>query len=262
MKYLKNLMVVLLVFLSIQLFAQQKTEFTISSSGVKSDGSLSIEFTGEGAGISMPLDWSNIPKGTKYFAINLWHLPHPTDPTEVKSYWVVYNIPAEIKSILKNAKGFGTVGYNDKDQTAYDPMKSKGPGVKEYNLTIYALAEKLEFKNDRVYRADLLKAIAGKVLGESTLKYTYETGKAGVANQALNDSEKHREARTETITEAQKEKVKAILSHYKATTLTANDAKAIHEAFREAGLRGGPAVDEVIREAGFNPEKLRDLAPR
>ena len=261
MKSPKNILFVFLVFLSMQTFAQQKSAFTISSSGVKPDGSLSIEFTGEGDGISMPLEWSNVPKGTTYFAINLWHLPHPTDSTEVKSYWVVYNIPANIRSIPKNAKGFGIVGYNDKDQTAYDPMKSKGPGVKEYNLTIYALSEKLEFSNDKVYRADLLKAIEGKVLGESTLKYTYETGKTGGATHPSGGSKEGRGERTETITEAQKEKVKAILSHYNATTLTANDANAIQEAFREAGLRGGPAAEETIREAGFNPDKLRDLAP-
>lgn len=261
MKYPKSILFVFLVFVSIQIIAQQKSEFTISSSGVKSDGSLSIEFTGEGEGVSMPLEWTNIPKGTRYFALNLWHLPHPTDPSEVKSYWVVYNIPSKIKSIPKNAKDFGIVGYNDKDKTAYDPMKSKGPGVKEYNLTIYALSKKLKFSNDKVYRADLLKAMEGKVLGESTLKYTYETGKAGTTTQPLNGSEENREERTEAITEVQKEKVKAILSQYNATTLTANDAKAIHEAFREAGLRMGPNVESVIMEAGFDPEKLKELAP-
>ncbi|MFA9392482.1 MAG: hypothetical protein ACERKD_21910 [Prolixibacteraceae bacterium] len=261
MKHLKNILTVFLVFVSFQIFAQQKGEFTISSSGVQPDGSLSIEFTGEGEGISMPLEWFNIPKGTAYFALNLWHLPHPTDPSEVKSYWVVYNIPSEIKSIPKSAIGFGTVGYNDKDQMAYDPMKSKGPGVKEYNLTIYALSEKLKFSNDKVYRADLLKAMEGKVLGESTLKYTYETGRLNESTQQLRESVEGQEERMETLTELQKEKVKAILSHYKAATLTANDAKAIHEAFREAGLRGGPVTEEVIREAGFDADKLRDLAP-
>ncbi|MGQ1786027.1 MULTISPECIES: hypothetical protein [unclassified Saccharicrinis] len=261
MKFPKSILFVFFVVISLQITAQQKSKFTISSSGVKPDGSLSIEFTGEGEGVSMPLEWSNVPKGTKCFAINLWHHPHPTDSTEVKSYWVVYNIPANIKRIPKNAKGFGIVGYNDKDQTKYDPMKSKGPGVKEYKLTIYALAEMLEFNNDKVYRADLLKAIEGKVLGKSTLKYTYETGKTGEATQALKGSEESREEKTEVITEAQKEKVKAILSHYNAATLMANDAKAIQEAFREAGLRGGPAAEGTIREAGFNPDKLRDLAP-
>lgn len=257
MKYLKSILSVFLVFVSIQIVAQQKSEFTIGSSGIKPDGSLSIEFTGEGEGASMPLEWTNIPEGTKYFALSLWHLPHPTDSSVVKSYWVVYNIPSDIKSIPKNAKGFGIVGYNDKDKIGYDPMNSKGPGVKEYNLMIYALAEKLEFNNNKVYRADLLKAIEGKVLGESTLKYTYETGRANKSTQQLRGPEE----RIESLTEEQKEKVKAILSHYNAATLTAKDAKAIHEALRDAGLRTGSAVEAVIIEAGFDPDKLKELAP-
>lgn len=257
MKYLKSILSVFLVFVSIQIIAQQKSEFIISSSGIKADGSLSIEFTGEGEGVSMPLEWTNVPEGTRYFALSLWHLPHPTDSTEVKSYWVVYNIPSDIKSIPKNAKGFGSVGYNDKDLAGYDPMKSKGPGVKEYNLTIYALAEKLEFSNDKVYRTDLLKAIKGKVLGESTLKYTYETGLVKKSALQIRGPEK----KIETLTKAKKEKVKDILSFYNAATLTANEAKEIHEAFREAGLRMVPDVEEIIKEAGFNPGKLKELAP-
>ena len=66
---------------------------------------------------------------------------------------------------------------------------------------------------------------------------------------------------SETLTDAQKEQVKAILSKYDANTLTADQAKAIHEAFRQAGLRGGPAMADTIKAAGFDPDKLRDLAP-
>ncbi|MGQ1946972.1 YbhB/YbcL family Raf kinase inhibitor-like protein [Geofilum sp. OHC36d9] len=256
MKCLKSIILcVFLVFVSLQIIAQQKGEFTIKSSGVKSDGSLSIESTGEGEGVSMPLEWTNIPEGTRYFALNLWHIPHPTDSSVVKSYWVVYNIPSDINSIPKNAKGFGIVGYNDKDQAGYDPMKSKGPGVKEYNLTIYALSEKLKFNTDKVYRTDLLKAIDGKVLGESTLKYTYETGLVNKSAQQFRDSAER------PLTEEQKEKVRFILSNYDAGALTVHDAEAIHAAFRDAGLRMSRAVETVIKEAGFNPDQLKELAP-
>jgi len=257
MKYPKSILSVFLIFTSILLSAQQNSEFTITSSGVMSDGSLSVEFTGEGEGVSMPLEWTTIPEGTKYFALNLWHLPHPTDTTEVKSYWLVYNIPSEITRIDKNAKGLGIDGYNGKDQTGYDPMKSKGPGLKEYNLTIYALAEKLEFSNDKVYRADLIQAIEGKVLGESTLKYTYETSRKNKPPQELGGSEGNRQS----LSDEQKEKVKAILSNYNVDSLSADDAKAIHEAFRQAGLRIGREVETIMTEVGFSPQKLKELAP-
>ena len=65
----------------------------------------------------------------------------------------------------------------------------------------------------------------------------------------------------ETLTDAQKAQVKSILSKFDATALTTETAQAIHEAFREAGLRGGPAMSDTIKTAGFDPDKLRDLAP-
>jgi len=64
-----------------------------------------------------------------------------------------------------------------------------------------------------------------------------------------------------SLTAAQKETVKSILSKYTASSLTADDAKAIHRAFRDAGIRRGPGLREAITSAGFDPEKLRDLDP-
>ena len=158
--------------------AKGKTGFAVSSSAVKADGSLMSDFTGDGRGVSMPLEWTKVPVGTKYFALNLWHLPHPSsDPSEVKSYWVIYNIPADVRQLPEDVKGLGIDGYNDKDHTGYDPMKSKGPGVKTYNLTIYALSAKPTFSTQKVQRTDLLEAIKGITLDECTLKYTYERGK-------------------------------------------------------------------------------------
>jgi hypothetical protein len=66
---------------------------------------------------------------------------------------------------------------------------------------------------------------------------------------------------TEVLTDAQKQQVKLILSKYSPNALTADIARAIHEAFRVAELRGGPAMAEAIKSAGFDPDKLRDLAP-
>ena len=70
-----------------------------------------------------------------------------------------------------------------------------------------------------------------------------------------------RPGETESLTDAQKQQVKAILSEYDPAALTADQAKAIHEAFRQAGLRGGPAMADTIKAAGFNPDTLRELAP-
>ena len=55
--------------------------------------------------------------------------------------------------------------------------------------------------------------------------------------------------------------IKKILSKYHAAALTAADAKAIHEQFRQAGIHAGPENNDAIKAAGFDPEKLRTLDP-
>ncbi len=112
-------------------------KFKLRSSAVASQGFLPIEYTGDGAGISPPLEWSGAPAGTKSFALIMHHIP---GPGTTKWYWVLYNIPAEVQSLPKNVSGIGTVGNNSvNDQTGYAPPHSKGPGPKTYILTIYAL---------------------------------------------------------------------------------------------------------------------------
>ncbi len=66
---------------------------------------------------------------------------------------------------------------------------------------------------------------------------------------------------SQVLDDEQQAIVKAILSKYDASSLTANDARAIHEAFRRAGLHAGPAMEGTIKAAGFHPGRLRDLAP-
>jgi len=69
------------------------------------------------------------------------------------------------------------------------------------------------------------------------------------------------QAKTQTVTTEQTQQVKKILSAYHAANLTAADAKAIQEKFREAGIHAGPEINSAITAAGFDPEKLRTLAP-
>ena len=74
----------------------------------------------------------------------------------------------------------GVVGYNDKNRQEYDPMKSKGLGVKEYNITFYALSEEPKFGFMNVNRAELLKSIQKITLADGNIRnkrYKYERSK-------------------------------------------------------------------------------------
>jgi len=65
----------------------------------------------------------------------------------------------------------------------------------------------------------------------------------------------------QALTAEQTAQVKAVLSKYNAAILTAKDAKSINEAFREAGLRNGPALDKALQDAGFTPARISELDP-
>ena len=143
----------------------------VSSSAIGSDNKLPIEFTCDGDGISPPVAWSGAPQGSKFYALSLWH----TAPDREKSYWVVYNIPAQTTQLPKNAlRSIGRVGSNDMRRNAYEPMCSKGPGVKTYHITIYALKDELKLDPSQASRANLLAEIKDLLLAEGTLTFQYE----------------------------------------------------------------------------------------
>lgn len=148
-------------------------ELKVTSTAVNEKGFLASEFTCDGSSASPPVEWGDAPEGTKSFAISLWH----TAPDMEKSYWVIYNIPADVKKIPKNNRAIGKLGYNDRRRADYDPMCSKGPGVKTYHITVYALSSELKLPADKVTRATLLESIKEITLGEGTLDFQYERNK-------------------------------------------------------------------------------------
>ncbi len=151
----------------------KSTAFAVSSSVIGTDGRIPAEFTCDGQSASPPIQWKDAPAGTKSFALSLWH----TAPDQEKSYWLVYNIPATVDHLDKNDKKTGTVGLNDKKKAAYDPMCSKGPGVKTYHITIYALSSEVKLDRGSDNRENFLKAIKGIKLAEKTLDFQYERKK-------------------------------------------------------------------------------------
>lgn len=65
-----------------------------------------------------------------------------------------------------------------------------------------------------------------------------------------------------SLTAEQQARVKTVLAPYKPANLTADDAKAIKRAFRDAGLQRSVVLDKAITAAGFSPERLEALDPR
>jgi hypothetical protein len=79
--------------------------------------------------------------------------------------------------------------------------------------------------------------------------------------QAHQNSKQNTQEKAQSVTTEQTLQIKKILSGYNASKLTADDARAIQNKFREARIHAGPETNSAITAAGFDPEKLRNLAP-
>ncbi|MBL9209021.1 MAG: YHYH protein [Opitutaceae bacterium] len=147
--------------------------FALRSPAVAAGGSLPVEFTGDGASATPPLEWSGAPAGTRSFALIMHHV----DPEgKTKWYWTLYDIPAAVSALPRNAGGIGTPGTNSVNRrVGYAPPHSKGPGEKTYVLTLYALAAPLQLAVPpaEVDRDVLLAAMRDITLGTATLPVVY-----------------------------------------------------------------------------------------
>jgi phosphatidylethanolamine-binding protein (PEBP) family uncharacterized protein len=74
----------------------------------------------------------------------------------------------------ENSKNVGKSGLNDRRRAGYEPMCSKGPGVKKYHITVYALSAEPKLPPDKATRANLLTAIKDITLAEGTLDFQNE----------------------------------------------------------------------------------------
>ncbi len=142
----------------------------LTSSSISAAGRLSVDCTCDGKSQSPAVAWDQVPEGTKSIVVSLWH----TAPDQEKSYWLLYNIPASTKALPQNVRGVGTAGLNDRRERTYDPMCSRGPGVKTYHITVYALSSELKLNPADTNREKIVAAVRDITLAETTLDFQYE----------------------------------------------------------------------------------------
>ena len=152
----------------------------ISSSAFKDGEKIPIQYVMPGAGgknVSIPLAWTNVPSGTRSFALSMVD-PHPVAQNWV--HWLVINLPSHVTAIEEGASpkkmpagslelknSFGDIGYGG-------PQPPKGTGDHPYVVTIYALnVEKLDLGVSTSLPA-FKKALEGKIIGTVSI-----TGKYG-----------------------------------------------------------------------------------
>lgn len=154
-------------------FAPSKLE--LRSSAFEHLGGIPRQHTGEGQDVSPALGWSNVPDGTRAFAL-ICHDPDAPLVTPAGGYgfvhWVLYGIPASVTALAEGEQRF-TAGVNDMGKQGYNgPMPPEGHGTHHYYFWLLALAEEPTLEAG-LSLTQLLERIEPKVLGMNRLIGTY-----------------------------------------------------------------------------------------
>ncbi|KAL3569765.1 hypothetical protein D5086_029655 [Populus alba] len=86
-------------------------EFRLVSPEIDNEGRLPRKYTGEGQGakknLSPPVEWYNVPEGTKSPALVVQDLDisDPDGPNVPWPHWVVVNIPPHVKRLPEGFSG-------------------------------------------------------------------------------------------------------------------------------------------------------------
>lgn len=158
----------------------QWAKIELTSTALSEGQPIPQKYTGEGADLSPPLSWSDLPEGTQELALIC---DDPDAPRGTWVHWVVYGIPAtatelpegfngsdprgrEFVGVTEGKNSFGQIGYRG-------PMPPRGGGSHRYFFKLYALDAELQLKPG-LDKPSLLDAMKGHVLGKGELMGTYE----------------------------------------------------------------------------------------
>ena len=146
----------------------------IASPAFTEGSMLPAKYTCDGQDISPPLEWKNVPAGTKSLA--MIH-DDPDAPMGTWVHWVAYNIPPNITKLDENVKPEKVFkngmrqGNNDWPKIGYG-----GPcppsGTHRYYFKLYALDTMLDLRPGAT-KAQVLQAIKGHILAEAQLMGKY-----------------------------------------------------------------------------------------
>ncbi|HEX5803237.1 MAG TPA: YbhB/YbcL family Raf kinase inhibitor-like protein [Azospira sp.] len=139
--------------------------------------------TCEGANVSPPLAWRDLPPGTRSLVLIVDDpdAPDPAAPKMTWVHWVLYNLPPGADGLPEGVRGAalpaGTAeGVNNWERTGYG-----GPcppiGRHRYFHKLYALDSVLPALHPPT-KATLEAAMRGHVLGEAQLVGTYQKQRA------------------------------------------------------------------------------------
>jgi Raf kinase inhibitor-like YbhB/YbcL family protein len=145
---------------------------TLRSSAFAPGAAIPRKHSREGDDVSPPLEWTEVPAGTRELALIVDDPDAPRDHPWV--HWVVYGIPADARSLAEGATGPFQQGKTDFGETRWGgPMPPPGHGVHHYHFKLYALDAPVAAQ-PAMRKSALLEAMKGHVLAQGELVGTYE----------------------------------------------------------------------------------------
>jgi len=134
------------------------------------------KYTCDGADVSPPLKWSNVPEGTKSIALVS---DDPDAPVGTWVHWVIYNIPPDVTELAEGVPKSEVLtngakqGMTDFKRIGYGGPCPRPGGPHRYFFKLYALDAELDLKPGAT-KQQLLRAMEGHILAEGQLMGTYQ----------------------------------------------------------------------------------------
>src|SRR5665647_1913716 len=151
---------------------------TINSPAFAHNSNIPAIYTCDDRNISPPLQWTEIPPGSKSLVLIIDDpdAPDPAAPKRIWVHWVLYNIPASVSGLIEDIAPqalAGTMeGLNDGGTTGYG-----GPcppiGCHRYFHKLYALDVVLPDLHQPTKKA-LLQAMEGHILAHAEIIGLYQ----------------------------------------------------------------------------------------
>ena len=150
-----------------------RTLMNITSPAFEHNGSIPSKYTCDGANISPPLVFSDVPEGAKGLALLMDDpdVPKSIRPDGMWDHWVVFNIDPATTEIPEGQNPAGTLGVNTGGNTAYG---GPCPPDREhrYFFKLYALDTELTLSTGAT-KAQVEQAMQGHIIDQAELMGRY-----------------------------------------------------------------------------------------
>lgn len=171
----RTVFVISAFFVSCLFFGASLMAFEIKTFAFSVGGEIPVQYSCDGADLSPPFEWVNVPEGTKSFALIS---DDPDAPMGTWVHWVVYDIPASVTRLKEGMKrsevlSDGTKqGITDFGRPGYGGPCPPPGKPHRYYFKLYALDTLLNLP-PRKTKADLLQIMQGHILAEAQVMGKY-----------------------------------------------------------------------------------------